>query len=230
MNELEAQLKGMEVVAYDLDSTLQLENRFFIDSVKPRDPGFLPIADPDKIIWNLLIEDKRKDRFIIVYTVRLNERLWGAKNVKKQRKIIESWLTKHGYHQYVDEIIGDLPLATRNINDRKLILTETKGSDLISTEDIKPDSTEETNLSSEEKSMADEFKVSVAKIERLYEEIVTLIKRVKRIHKIEDISDAKGREAHAKFVEAIVYSDDEQGACEASNNILIMPIDKKELS
>ena len=124
-NELVALQDGIEVIAYDLDGTLAQADHIVPDKDIFPD-GDLPIGDPKTDVWDILIHDKSMGRYIIIFTVRLNNRLWNQHQVQTQESIIMAWLNKYDFIRYVDLIIGDKPLATRYIDDRAVMLSSLK--------------------------------------------------------------------------------------------------------
>ena len=115
-NEKEAKEAGCIVTAYDFDGTLS-EYLMFGDGT----PG-KPILEK---LWEMA-NNHTNGHYIVIYTTRLNERLWGKPQVEQQKRLIEEWLARHGYLQYVDLIVGDKPLADEYHDDRAIRFTPKK--------------------------------------------------------------------------------------------------------
>ena len=107
-NELEAQQAGVRVVAIDFDGTL-----VEYDEWNNGEIGELRWGE----IVNL-IREKREGSYVVIFTCRLNERLWGKAVAIKERNRIQSWLVKNDLQRCVDDVVGDKPVADEYRDDR----------------------------------------------------------------------------------------------------------------
>lgn len=109
-NEKEAKDAGLMVRAYDFDGTLAKYVEFG-DGL----PG-----KPIKEKLHEMITNHQKGDYIVIFTTRLNERLWGKDAVIVQRNRILAWLRFHECLDCVDLIVGDKPLADEYHDDRAI--------------------------------------------------------------------------------------------------------------
>jgi hypothetical protein len=98
-NEMQAHQRGVRVVAFDLDGTLAEEL-----------PD-LALGEPIPHTIKKLVAEHEEGSYIIIYTTRLNQRLWGAQEFKLHQHLIFQWLSKHGLAEYVTLLVGDKPYA-----------------------------------------------------------------------------------------------------------------------
>ena len=119
INEVNAVRAGKTVVAYDLDGTLADDNHIKPDNELVPEPD-LAVGKPLIKSWNILINDSDRGYYTIIFTVRLNKRLWGTAAVDSQQRIIEDWLREYNYDQYINLLTGDKPLAKLYVDDRAL--------------------------------------------------------------------------------------------------------------
>lgn len=110
LNEKEAMDAGFRVVAFDLDGTLAEYDGW--------DGG--RIGKPIMSEVNHLIHEFERGSYIILFTTRLNIRLWGVVSVDDQSSRIHNWLKSNGILQYISLIVGDKPLAHEYRDDRSV--------------------------------------------------------------------------------------------------------------
>lgn len=110
LNEKAAMDEGFRVVAFDLDGTLAVYDGW--------DNGL--IGDPIMSEVNHLIDEFRRGSYIVLFTTRLNIRLWGVVSVSNQLSSINQWLKSIDILQYISLIVGDKPLAHEYRDDRSV--------------------------------------------------------------------------------------------------------------
>ena len=116
-NEKEAMDAGLKVIAFDFDGTLT-EYDGWKDGV---------IGDPLLEGIGKLITKKELGAYIIIFTTRLNERLWGVERAALEKNRIVEWLACHNLSDCVDLIVGDKPLANEYHDDRAIPFKKEEG-------------------------------------------------------------------------------------------------------
>lgn len=109
-NEKEAMDAGLRVVAFDLDGTLAVYDGW--DGGRIGEPIFSEV--------NHLLSEFSAGSYIVLFTTRLNIRLWGVVSVANQLILIDKWLKSAGIRQCVSLIVGDKPLANEYRDDRSV--------------------------------------------------------------------------------------------------------------
>jgi len=105
-DEMQAHRLGVRVVAFDLDGTLAEEH-----------PD-LTLGEPIRPMTDKLIAEHKAGSYTVIYTTRLNLRLWSKQEVKLHHHLIFQWLCKHGLVDYVTLLVGDKPYADEYWDNR----------------------------------------------------------------------------------------------------------------